>query len=331
MSRSSKRPTLREVASLAGVSIKTVSRVVNDEPYVSGELTSRVNRAVQELGYQPDHQASSLKRDRKSATIGLVVADVANPFYSQITRTIESEALDAGHLLITVSSDEDPKREKEVIDRLIQRRVDGLILASARRDHRYLRKETELFTSIVFLDRPPRRLAADAVLLDNRRGAILAVNHLIAGGHRSIAFLSDPPPGMYTADERFAGYREAIDHAGLAVDDRFVAFGLHAPGSATSHVRSFLEADDPPTAFFATNNRTAVGAAKALVDRPDVGLVGFDEIELAEALRRPVTVVSYDLGAMARAAADLLFERLDGYDGKPRRVIIPTSLTIRDT
>jgi LacI family transcriptional regulator len=313
------------------VSIKTVSRVVNSEPFVSEDTAAKVNRAVKELGYQQDLIASSLKRDRQSATIGLVVADVANPFYSQVTRTIESEALAAGHLLITVSSDEDPRRESQVIDRLIQRRVDGLILASARRDHRFLKKETELFTSIVFFDRPPVRLAADAVLLDNYNGARLAVDHLISAGHRRIAFLSDPLLDMYTAFERYRGYQEALDAAGLAIDERFVAAGLHAPGSAAAHVANFLEQPDPPTGFFATNNRTAVGAANALANHPDVGLVGFDDIELAEALRRPVTVVSYDLQDMARTAVRLLLDRMDGYAGKPRQVTIPTNLIVRAT
>jgi LacI family transcriptional regulator len=331
MPPSARRPTLHDVAARAGVSIKTVSRVVNGEPYVSETTASKVNKAVKELGYQQDLIASSLKRERQSATIGLVVADIANPFYSQVTRTIESQALAAGHLLITVSSDEDPRREREVIDRLIQRRVDGLILASARRDHRFLKRETELFTSIVFLDRPPVRLAADAVLLDNYRGARLAVDHLLAAWHRRIAFLSDPPLDMYTAAERFRGYEEALRDAGVSLDRSIVASRLHAPGSAAVDVARFIGSPNPPTAFFATNNRTAVGAANALADRPDVGLVGFDDIELAEALRRPVTVVSYDLQQLARSAADLLFERLDGFDGKPRRVIIPTSLIARDT
>ncbi len=331
MSPSPHRPTLHDVAAKAGVSIKTVSRVVNAEPFVSDETAAKVNKAIKELGYQQDMIASSLKRERQSATIGLVVADVANPFYSQVTRTIESQALRAGHLLITVSSDEDPKRERDVIDRLIQRRVDGLILASARRDHRFLKRETELFTSIVFLDRPPVRLAADAVLLDNYRGARMAVDHLLAAGHRRIAFLSDPPREMYTAAERYRGYREALADAGVDVDERFVADRLHARGSAAEHVTSFLAQPDPPTAFFATNNRTAVGAANALAGQPEVGLVGFDDIELAEALRRPVTVISYDLQQLAKTAADLLFERLDGYEGKPRLVTIPTKLIVRET
>ncbi len=326
-----RRPTLHHVAERANVSIKTVSRVVNGEPFVSDATAARVNEAVKELGYRRDHIASTLKRDFASATIGLVVADVSNPFFSSITRTVENQALDAGHLLFTVSSDEDPEREREVIDRLFQRRVDGLMVATARRDHSFLRREQELGTVFVFIDRPPVRLRADTVLIDNYRGSVMAVKHLLDAGHRRIAFLSDPLATMYTAAERYRGYADALAESGVAVDEGLVAWGLHTPDAAAAFVSSLLESDSPPTAFFATNNRTAVGAANALADRPDVGLVGFDDIEFAEALARPVTVVTYDLEAFAKSAADMLFERLSGYDGKPRRVMVPTTLTARRT
>jgi LacI family transcriptional regulator len=326
-----RRPTLNDVAALAGVSSKTVSRVVNDEPFVTADVTARVRAAVRTLGYRRDHLASTLASERRSATIGLVVADVANPFFSVITRAVENAALAESHLLMTVSSDEDPRREREIVDRLIQRRIDGLLIASSRRDHRYLKREIEHGLAVVFYDRPPVRLAVDAVVLDNATGARDAVEHLLAKGHRRIALLSDAPAELFTAQERFRGYRSALRSAGIGVDETIMRFGLHDPPHARAAVDELLAGAAPPSAFFATNNRTAVGAAEALADRPEIGLVGFDDFELAAALRRPVTVVSYDTAELARQAVELLFDRLAGGRTRPERRTIPTRLVVRAT
>ena len=326
-----RRPTLKDVAAVAGVSIKTVSRVVNDEPFVSDDVTARVQAAVRMLGYRRDDRASTLRRATRSATIGLVVADVANPFYSAITRFVENAALAEGHLLITVSSDDDPRRERHIVDRLVRRRIDGLLIASARQDHQFLKREIDHGMAVVFFDRPPVRLAADAVLLEDERGAHLAVEHLLAAGHRRIALISDVSLDVYTARQRFSGYRAALADAGIPVVDELTRFGLHHPTRARDAVVEMLEADAAPTAFFATNNRTAVGAAEALADRPEIGLIGCDDFELASALRRPVTVVAFDVDEIARHATELLFERLAGRRGKPQRRWVPPNLIVRST
>lgn len=331
MSTDVRRPTLKDVAALANVSIKSVSRVVNEEPFVSQDVKAKVHAAVRTLGYRGNAAARSLKGERRTATIGLVVADVANPFFSAFTRAVENAALAEGHLLMTVSSDEDPRREREIVDRLVQRRIDGLLIASARGDHRFLKREIEHGMAIVFFDRPAVRLAADAVLLDNEQGARDAVDYLLAEGHRRVALLSDLSDTRFTARQRLAGYRSALDSAGVDFDDRIVRFDLQDPHITRDTVVEMCAASNPPTAFFATNNRTAVGAAEALADRPDIGLVGFDDFELAAALRRPVTVISYDIADMANQATELLFERLAGRRSKPEQRVIPTSLIIRET
>ena len=331
MTHDLRRPTLKDVASVAGVSIKTVSRVVNEEPFVSDEVNARVQAAVRTLGYRRDDRASTLRRATRSATIGLVVADVANPFYSAITRFVENAALAEGHLLITVSSDDDPRRERQIVDRLVRRRIDGLLIASARQDHQFLKREIEHGMAVVFFDRPPMRLAADAVLLEDEVGARLAVEHLLAAGHRRIALISDVTTDVYTAWQRLAGYAAALAGAGIGVDERLTRFGLHAPNRARDAVAEMLAAPSPPTAFFATNNRTAVGAAELLADRPEIGLVGCDDFELAAALRRPVTVVAFDVDEVARHATELLFERLAGRRGKPERRWVSPTLIVRST
>jgi LacI family transcriptional regulator len=184
---------------------------------------------------------------------------------------------------------------------------------------------------VVFLDRPPQGLDADAVLLDNLGGARLAVEHLVAQGHRRIAYVADPGV-LYTARERLAGYREAMRAAGLEVDPDLVRLGSHDAMQAEAVVRELLALPPGrrPTAIFASNNRHTVGALRALrgLER-EIALVGFDDLELAELLAMPTTVVRHDPQDLGRHAAALAFARLEGGDGPPRQVIVQTKLVTR--
>ncbi|HVH65815.1 MAG TPA: LacI family DNA-binding transcriptional regulator, partial [Candidatus Acidoferrum sp.] len=209
---------MREVAALAGVSLKTVSRVINTEPAVSAEVRSRVLAAVDRLEYRHDHAASSLRRsDRKSSTIGVLLEDVANPFSSALHREIEDVALQRGVLVLAGSSDEDEAREQQLIHAFTSRRVDGLIIVPASHDHSYLLSERRAGTAMVFVDRPPSFLDADSVLTDNRDGTRRGVAHLIAHGHRRIGYLGDLMT-ITTAAERYRGYEDELNAAGIAFD-----------------------------------------------------------------------------------------------------------------
>lgn len=323
------RPTLRDVAAVAKVSFKTVSRVVNNEPRVRPETAERVHQAIRQLGFSRNYIASSLKRGVGAATIGLVIADVANPFFAVIARAVEEVARRRDHLLVTASTDEDTTRETEVIEALIERRVRGMLVVPVGGDHRFVRPELAMGTPIVFIDRPPGLIDADCVLIDNIGGARLAVSHLIAHGHRRIAILGDRL-AVFTLSERDQGYREALAEAGIAFDPALVRFGCHDTAEAAAAVHDLLALPDPPTAIFGTNNRMTVGSVQASTDGGRaLALVGFDDFELAGALRLPVTVVSYDTAELGRRAAEMLFGRLEGDDGPPRRVTLPTSLIQR--
>ena len=323
------RPTLRDVALLANVSFKTVSRVVNNEPRVRAETAERVQQAIRELGFTRNYNASSLKHSLSSATIGLVIADVANPFFAVIARAVEEVARESDHLLVTVSTAEDAERERDVIEALVERRVRGIIVVPVSHDHRFLRQELEHGTAIVFLDRPPARLSADAVLLDNVGGARQAVDHLLAQGHRRIAIIGDRLD-VYTMAERYRGYQASLAAAGVAVDENLERFGCHDTHDAVAAVRELLLLPEPPSAIFAMNNRMSVGCVEVLagLDRP-LALVGFDDFELADALRLPVTVVSYDVEDVGRRAARLLFDRLAGNRDAPKSLTVPTHIIER--
>jgi LacI family transcriptional regulator len=329
VARGSARPTLRDVAARANVSFKTVSRVVNNEPRVRPETARRVRQAISDLGFSRNYIARSLRHGVSSATIGLVIGDVANPFFASMAREIEEVAHERGHLLVTASTDENVERERSVIGALIERRVRGIVVVPVSHDHRFLEPETELGTAIVFLDRPPGRIKADCVMLDNVGGARLAVDHLVAYGHRRIAIIGERLD-MHTIGERYAGYRAALAAAGIDLDPALVRWGCHSTEDAARAVRELLDLADPPTAVFATNNRMAIGAVDVLADMTQpLALVGFDDFELARTLRVPVTVVSYDKEELGRRAARLLFDRLDGDRREPQSVTLPTRLIER--
>jgi len=323
------RPTMTDVARAANASLKTVSRVVNREQGVSPHTAARVEEAIRSLGFQRNDLARALRRGQRSRTVGLVIEDVSNPFYSAIARGVEDEVSRHGLLVIAGSSDEDPGRERKMLQLLCERRVDGLLVVPAGDDHRYLLPELALGTPIVFIDRPPRRIEADVILLDNVGGARRATRHLIAHGHRRIALVGDALR-IFTAAQRLRGYRQALRAAGIPLDEALVRLDCHGAAAAELAVRGLLGLPEPPTALFTCNNRITTGALHAVSDlaRPPA-LVGFDDLELAPVLSPPVSVVSYDSVELGRQSARLLCARLAGVDCPPRRIVLATTLVER--
>ncbi len=330
------RATMREVAALAGVSLKTVSRVVNGESGVSADLQERVERAARRLDYLPNLGASSLRRtDGKTRTIGLVLENVANPFSSALHRAVEDVARRRGVVVFAGSVEEDHDRERALVAAFVARRVDGLVVVPTGADQSYLVTERRAGTALVFVDRPPGLLDADVVLCDNAGGAADGVRHLLARGHRRIAFLGDLAT-IYTAAERYAGYVQAMDRATTAVDPALVRRGLTSAERAQSALVELLRGPEPPTAVFASQNLITIGAVRALRQlglEHDVALVGFDDLLLADLLSPAVTLVVQEVTRMGEIAAGLLFRRLDA-DGGGRsrpteRHLLPARLVPR--
>jgi LacI family transcriptional regulator len=319
---------MHDVAALAQVSLKTVSRVVNGRPTVTPDIARRVQEAVRLLNYHPNAAAVSLRRpDHKTSTVGLLLEDVANPFSSTLHRAVEDTAARNGMLIFAGSSDEDPDREREVLAAFVSHRVDGLIVMPAGRHHDGLLIEQQrLGKPVILVDRLLESLDADSVTVENRAGARDAVRHLAAHGHRRIA------RSIWTARERRGGYREGLQIEGIPYDPALVRQDFPTIEMAEGATLDLLAVDDPPTAFFTAQNLITLGAIRALWQvglQHRVALLGFDDLILADLLDPAVSVVVQDPRTVGRIAAELLFDRLAGYDGPTRHVVVPTRLVTR--
>ncbi|MEA5362441.1 LacI family DNA-binding transcriptional regulator [Amycolatopsis sp., V23-08] len=321
------RPTMRDVASAASVSVKTVSRVVHNYPFISDDVRGRVQAEIRRLGFRPNSNAVGLRRtDRPAGGIGVLAADLADPFYAGMLSAIEQVATARSFTTLVASSDEDPARERGLLGTFVERRLDGLIVVSADRRHDHLRPELDVGTRMVFADRPPQRLPVDCVLAAHAEGAGQAVTHLLGQGHRAIAYVGHSPV-IHTARERLRGFQAALAEAGLEPH----AVRTDAVDAAAAHraAAELLATPDAPTALFADNPRLVGGVARAIAESaaPRTALVVFDDSELAQVLG--VTVVAQDPRELGRRAAELLFTRLDGDRSRPRRVVLPTTLVPR--
>ncbi len=323
---------MREVAALAKVSVKTVSRVVNGESGVSPNLARRVLAATERLDYRHNLTASSLRRsDGRSATIGVVLEDVSNPFSSALHRSIEDVAVRRGVLVLAGSSDEDEDRERRLVSAFASRRVDGLVIQPASHDHSYLLTERKAGTAIVFVDRPPAFLDADTVLTDNAAGVRRGIRHLVAHGHRRIGYLGDLRT-IYTAADRYRGYVEELAAQDIELDDGLVRLDLHGIEKAEAAVTDMLNAKRPPTALFAGQNLITIGAFRALRHlalHKRIALVGFDDILLADLLEPGITVIAQDPTGIGRTAAEALFRRLDGDRSPSQHHTVVTQMITR--
>lgn len=318
ITRSGTRPTMKDVAVRAGVALKTVSRVVNGESGVTPETTTRVLGAIEELGFRRNESARLL-RTGKTATIGFISDNWGDREHAALGRGVEEVARERGFLIFAGSTDSDPEREEQLTLSLCARRVDGLIVVPTPGDHDYLVSEIEAGIATVFALRPPSHMAADAALVDEEGAARMAVAHLAAHRHRRIGYLGGDHFG-YRTGELLRGYHAAMASAGFPVDEAWTR--LTPRNLVNSTVTAVLCGSRKHTAL-------ALGSLAASGRSGQVAVIGFGDFELAEYLAPGATVVTYDSSEIGREAAELLFARLDGYDGPPRRVRIRARLVQR--
>lgn len=327
-----RRPTIRDVAALAGTSVSTVSRVVNGESSVTPALTAKVQRAVGQIGYQQNVLASNLRRrESRPLLVGLLLSNVANPLDAAIHRAIEDATRFRGISVLASSVNEDGEVERDLVAAMAQRQVDGIIMMPAAHTQSYLLEQRRMGMHFVFIDRPPAFLDADTVTVDNVNGAQRATEHLLNGGHRRIAYLGDRP-SITTAVERHCGFVDAFRALGAEPDQRLVHLSVTGTDHARRLTHELIASSLPPTALFASQNLLAIGVARALRElglRREVALVSFDDVPFGEWIEPGLTAVCQDPEGIGTQAAELLLARIDGHEGPSVHRVVPTRLAVR--
>lgn len=326
--------TLEEVASRASVSISTVSRVLNTPAMVRPGTRTRVEEAIRQLHYRPNRVARRLRsQDGRAHLLGLIIPDIQNMFFSHIVRGVEDGARAHDYAVILCNSDEDLDREQFYLDILRAESADGVILPPIRGDERTARRLAELDLPVVCIDRRLARTSVDTVVVENREGARAAIHHLVGLGHRRIGVIIGPL-NLSTSVERLAGYRQALEEAGIPPDDTLIGSGGPRRKDGRRIAAALLEARPRATALFAGNALLTLGALEALRERglripEDVAIVGYDDEPWASLLDPPLTTVrqpSYEIG---RRATELLFQRIEATNRSPALVVLEPQLIVR--
>jgi LacI family transcriptional regulator len=322
------RATVYDVARMSGVSIKTVSRVVNGSSQVSPSTRERVLAAVAELGYVRNPIAHSL-RTGSSDTIGVVIDSISDHFFSALVSVVEERALAKGYSVLIGSTGRDPQRERGQVNRMLTQRVAGLLLAPNDSDHSYL-LDAAGDLPMVLIDRGWELPGFDTVGVQDREGGRSATAHLLQYGHRRIAFLGESGV-LETIRSRRGGYLEALAAAGVPGDDDLIRVDCSEATGAALAVLDLLSLPNPPTAIFSSNPRASLGAVSALhrAGRTDIAIVSFGDFDLAESLSPAISIVDQDPVPIATAAADRLLARMTGNAGPGAHVVLPVRLIER--
>lgn len=327
-------PTIFDVAKHARVAASSVSRVLNDHPDVSSGMRKKVLAAAAELGYKPDFLAKSLRLGT-TYSVGFVVRDISNPLFADIAKGAEDLLRRAGYSMVLTNSEGNPELDAEYISLLRQRRVDALILAIESESHPATLEAMHLFPgALVLLDREVPDLVASAVLCDHRSGVQDGVGHLLSLGHERVGFVAGPTSIRVTR-ERLAGYFDAHERRGVAVEQELVRLGSYTREHGYEQTRALLDRASPPSAIVAAGIQLVGGVLLALQERhitvgEDIALICCDEIDLMRVFNPPISAVTrdgYDLGA---CAAELLIDMLVNR-AAPRVQHFPTRYVARGT
>ncbi len=327
--------TIRDVAKLANVSTATVSATLNRSAPVSPELQARVRRAVEELGYAPDGVARSLKTGT-TALLGLLVPDITNPFFTQLVRVVEAAAQRAGYAVLLCDSDEDPAKELTYLRLMRTHRVAGLVWCPVGEPGpEGPNARTLAGLPIVMVDRAAPGVAADLVVIDNRRAGYLATAHLLELGHRRIGAVAGPPH-LLPAAERLRGFTDALRERGLDPDAAPVGQGAFREAEAYASCRELLGSEPRPTALFVANNHMLIGVMRAIADLglacpADISVAAIDDFPWANAFNPRLTTVRQPVAAIGESALRLLLARIAGHAGAPVRETLACELIVRNS
>lgn len=329
--------TLTDIAELAGVSVSTVSRVINNKAAkyrISPETESIILEAAKKLNYRPNQVARGL-RLKKTNTLGIIAPDISNPFFAYIIKRVQNLAHGLGYSVVVCNTDENLEQEVEHVNVMYRNRVDGLIAMPVGQEYEHYAEWYERGRPLVLLDRCFDAIGASSVVVDNYTGALEAVEHLIRYGHERIAFIQGLP-GTYTNNERLRGYKDALARHGVPFDRELVVGGDFREENGYMEAKLLLTSSQAPTALFATSDLITLGALKAVSEEGlqipgDISLIMFDDFDFAPYLKCPVTAVRQPKEMMGEMAVKLLSEELEGQRKDGKRVVLKTKLVVRES
>jgi LacI family transcriptional regulator len=331
------RATLKDIAQQTGFSVSTISRVLHDSSKkykISDETKQQIKKAAEELGYRPNTLARGL-RLQQTNEIGIVVPDISNPFFSALIKSFATELRRGGYNFIVYESDENIALERASIRSLLEKRVDGFIIASVGLDFSHLRKLCETGVPLVTVDRCFDALDVDSVSVDNVKGALLAVSHLIREGHSRIAFIQGLP-GTYANEARLHGYKLALEQAGFPIDDRLIVGDDFRSMNGYLETKLLLKMASPPSAIFTAGDLIALGALEACRENGyqipnDISLITFDDPVFATYLSPALTAVEQPISKMAEMAVAMLYRRMRTPNDERRQVLLEPKLNVRNS
>ena len=329
------KPTIYDVARLAGVSTATVSRALNGTGQIAAATQRAIDDAVEQLGYQPNTAARSLVT-RSSQTIAVLLPEITNPFYAALVSGVQERALEAGHTLLLCTTESDPDREDDYLRLLHAKQVDGVLVDGLVLPPARIARFVRDGLPIVCLDRDVDSTRVPLVQVDNRRGARLATEHLLSLGHRRVAHVSGAP-GLGISEERIAGYTDVHNAFGYAVDPELMAVGGFTEVGGYEATQELLaNVRHPFTALFAANDLSALGALSALAESGlhvpgDISVVGFDDLRLSRFTTPPLTTVHQPAAEIARRATELLLELAAGRPVEQMRTLLKPELVVRQS
>jgi LacI family transcriptional regulator len=330
----SDRVTMADVAREAGVSSMTVSRVINNKGHVSPETRARVREAIERLGYRPSGIARSLAT-RRTGTLGLVVPDVANPFFADVARGVEQVAYQAGYNVFLCNTEEDPQRERAVLASLEEKRVDGVVLCSSRLEDDLLAEAVTAHPAAVLVNRrlDPQPAGVGTVVVDDVTGATLVTRHLLKAGHRAIGFLTGPPISR-SGRRRVRGFRDTLAAWELTPDPDLMPACAPTVAGGRAEALALLRAHPELTALLGYNDLVAVGVLQACAelgrDVPDgIAVAGFDDIPLAALVSPPLTTCHIPRDDLGARAMRRLLAQIAGEAEDSQEIVVQPELVIR--
>lgn len=328
--------SMKEVAKRAGVSIATVSRVLNNNSNVNEATRVKIQKAIKDLKYQPSRVAKRLRSKGISGNLlGVLIPDIENPFYVDVLRGIEEVAYQNNYAIIMCNFSQDEKKEKLYLDILQSEAIDGLIAAPAREDDPQLKKMVKEGFNVVCVDRGLNDSEVDVVLIDNEKGAYQAVEHLVKSGYKRIAYIAGLPT-IPSSQSREKGYREALITNGIEIDEQLIRYGNSKHESGVKLCEELLNLPMPPDAIFTGNNLITLGALetihrKGLKIPQEIAILGFDDMYWSNSLNPPLTAVKQPATEIGKRACELLIQRINDPTRPAIRMVLKAELMKRSS